>query len=192
AGEQRAAAAQTASRQTVLSADELLERGLIPDRVEVRIVGRQRAKRLRSVDRDPKMLDRFFGLPREALAAGDVVEQAAVLGMLLEQRASAVGRLGVLPGRIERVQRGPDLPALGLVRLAGRASERHDRRLRLLREGGPLDVGPDEDERAGRGFDPVPVELEGRATPLDEVELLLRVAFVVPLVVLVDDPIAGV
>jgi hypothetical protein len=47
------------------------------------------------------MLDRVGRAAGEALAAGDVVEQPGVLRLGVEQRATAVGRLGVLAGLIE-------------------------------------------------------------------------------------------
>jgi hypothetical protein len=70
-------------------------------------------------------------------------------------------------------------------------ADRDDRRRGLLGEGRPLDARRREDERAGGRVDPLAVELERGATALDEIQLLLGVP-VVGLVVLVDDPVAGV
>jgi len=61
--------------------------------------------------------------------------------MSFGQLASAVGPLGVLACRVERVQRGPEFPAVGLVRLPRSAAERNDRRLWLLGKRRPLYAG---------------------------------------------------
>ena len=115
-----------------LALDQLLERGLIADGIEVRIILRVGPTPLRAVDRESEVVDRVTRPAREALATGEVVEQPGVLRMSLDQLASAIGRLGVLACLIERVQRGPELPAVGLVRLSRGAAERDDRRLGLL------------------------------------------------------------
>jgi hypothetical protein len=78
------------------------ERGLIADRIEVRIVLCVRAEPLRHVDRAPEVVDRVTRPAGEALAAGDVVEQVGVLRMSLDQYATAVSRLGVLARLVER------------------------------------------------------------------------------------------
>src|SRR5262249_23848186 len=70
-----------------LPAHQLLERWLVPDRVEVRVPGRERASLLRVLDRDAEVLDRIGLPPREALAAGDVVEEHRVLRIGLGQLA---------------------------------------------------------------------------------------------------------
>ena len=54
--------------------------------------------------------------------------------MSLDQDASAVSRLGVLARLVEGAERGPELPAVGLVRLSRGAAERDDRRPGLLGE----------------------------------------------------------
>jgi hypothetical protein len=102
-----------------LAADEFLERGLVADRIEVRIVLCVRAKPLRHVDRAPEVVDRVSRPARKALAAGDVVEEVGVLWVSLGQDASALSHLGVLALLVERPERGPELPAVGLVRLSG-------------------------------------------------------------------------
>jgi hypothetical protein len=79
------------------------------------------------------VLDRIGLAPRQALAAGEVVEHAGVR-MGLDQLAAAVGGLRVLAGLVERVDRRPRLPAARLVGLARRPAERDDRRPRLLGE----------------------------------------------------------
>jgi hypothetical protein len=68
-----------------------------------------------AVDQEPEMLDCIGGPAREALAARDVVRQVPVLGMGLEQLASAVGGLGVLARLVQRPQRPPDLGRIPLV-----------------------------------------------------------------------------
>ena len=108
--------------------------------------------------------------------------------MGFDQLTPAVGGLVVLARLIERMDRRPHLPAAGLIRLPRGAAERDDRRARLLGERRPLDAGPDVDERAGRRVHLLAVDLEPRPAGLDEVELLFAP---VGLVVLVDDPIAG-
>ena len=72
-----------------LAADQFLERGLVADRIEVRIVLCVRARRLGHVDRASEVLDRVGRPAGEALAAGEVVEQRGVLRMSLDQDASA-------------------------------------------------------------------------------------------------------
>src|SRR4051794_8575886 len=116
----RAAIASRLSR----ALDQLLERRLIADRIEVRIILCVRPTPLRAVDCETEVLDRVGRPAREALATGEVVEQPGVLRMSLDELASALGRLGVLAGAVERVQRRPELPAVGLVRLSRRAAER--------------------------------------------------------------------
>src|SRR5919108_987164 len=111
--------------------------------------------------------------------------------MGLGELESPVGGLGVFAGLVEAVERPPDLPAGRLVRLPRRAADRDDRRPRLLGEGRALDARAREDERAGGRVHPLAVELERGAAALDEVQLLLLV-LVLRLVVLVNDPVAGV
>src|SRR5215831_10576488 len=76
-------------------ADELLERRLAADRVEVRVGLRKLAKIFRPSDRGAEVLDRVGGASREALVASEVVEQHRGLGINLSQLAGPVGRLGV-------------------------------------------------------------------------------------------------
>src|ERR1041384_7302498 len=78
-----------------------------------------------------------------------------------------------------------------LVRAARPGADRDDRRAGLSRERRPLDARLGKDERAGRHVDALAVELESRAPGMDEVNLLLLVVLL-GLVVLVDDPVAGV
>src|SRR5439155_9339450 len=167
---------------------QLLERGLLADRVEVGVSRGELAELLPALDRATEVLDRVLLAPREALDARDVVGHARVLGMGFDQLTPAVGGLVVLARLIERMERRPHLPAAGLIRLPRGAAERDDRRARLLGERRPLDAGPDVDERAGRRVYLLAAKLEPRAADLDEVELLFPL---VGLVVLVDDPIAG-
>ena len=122
---------------------------------------------------------------REALDARHVVEHRGILRVLLQQLAAAVGGLGVLARLVQRVQRPPELPALRLIGLPRHASDRNDRRGRLLREGGPLRSRRHEDEHARRRVDGLAIDLEPSAPAVDEVELLVPV---VGLVVLVEDP----
>ena len=144
-------------------ADELLERRLVPDRVEVGVPGGELAGQLRPLDRAPQMLDRVGLSPGEALAAREVVGQQRVLGVGVDDGPRAVGGLGVLARLVEGAGGRPELPAAGLVGLPGRAADRDERRVRLLRERRPPDAGRGEDERPGGRVDPLAVELEGRA-----------------------------
>src|SRR5919198_40484 len=171
-------------------AHELLERGLLTDRVEVGILGSERAELLSPVDREPKVLDRFVLPAGEALAAREVVDRDCVLGMRFDRLARAVGSLGVLALLVEVVERHPDLPPGRLVGLPRGPAEGDDRRARLLGKGRPLDARARVDERPGGRVHLLAVELEPRPAALNEVELLLLL--VVVLVVLVDDPVAGV
>ena len=142
---------------------------------------------LRELDRAPEVLERVRLPAGEALAAGQVVEEQAVLRARLDDLAQPLRDLGVLTRLVAGPERSPELPAAGVVRLARRAADHEDRRSGLLRERRSLHSGTGEDERAGGRVDPLAVELEDRVPALDEVELLLPV---VRLVVLVDDPVA--
>src|SRR5256886_10408094 len=86
------------------AADQFLERGLVADRIEVRVVLCERAKPLRHVDRAPEVVDRVGRPAGEALAAGEDVEQASVLRLSLAQSASAISRLVVLSRPVEDIQ----------------------------------------------------------------------------------------
>src|SRR3954451_3915187 len=167
-------------------ANQLLELRLLADRIEVRISGRERAEPLRPLDRAAKVLDRIGRPPGEALAARDVVEQAGVLGVLLDQFPATIRRLVVLAGLVERGDRQPDLEARRLVDLTRRTPDRDDRGARGLGERRPLDAGAGKDHRPGRRVHPLAVELEGRAALLHEVELLVLIG----LVMLVDYAVA--
>ncbi len=133
------------------------------------------------------MPDRVVGPAGEALAAGEVVEREGVLRVGLDQLAALLDHGLVVAGHVEAVERAPDLPAADLVRLARDAADCDERRPRLFGERRPLHPGSDEDEGAGRRVQALAVELEPRATLLDEVQLLL---LVVRLVVLVDQPVS--
>ena len=137
------------------------------------------------------MLDGLARLARETLAARDVEEHDRILGMRFGQVTSPLGRLGVVARLVEVVDRPPDLPAEGLVRLSRCAADGDDGRSGLLGERRPLARRRDVDERPGGRVHALAVELERRATLQDEIELLCRV-LVVGLVVLVDDPVARV
>src|SRR5206468_11469722 len=63
-GRQRAAFAQSCS-----AADQLLECGLVANRIEVRVLLRHVPAALPHLDRPPKVPDGLVGLTREALAA---------------------------------------------------------------------------------------------------------------------------
>ena len=85
-----------------LAADQLLEGGLVADRIEVRIVLCVRARRLGHIDRATEVIDRVGRPAGEALAAGEVVEQLGVLGMSLDQ----LRVLGRPPRRTRPPRRG--------------------------------------------------------------------------------------
>src|SRR4029450_10657922 len=104
--------------------------------------------------------------------------------MGLDQLAPPICGLGVPARLVEGPERAPELVAVGLVGLSGRAADRDDRRPRLLGERRPLDARAGEDECAGRRIDPLAVELEAGTAALNQVELLVLAR----LVVLVDDP----
>src|SRR5207249_3675194 len=123
---------RAASPQLRGLADELLERGLFADRVEVGVSRGELAELLPALDRVAQVPERILLAPREALDARDVVGHARVLGMGFDQLTPAVGGLVVLARLIERMERRPDLPAAGLVCLPRSAAERDDRRSRLL------------------------------------------------------------
>jgi hypothetical protein len=85
------------SRPASRLAHQLLERGLVADRVEVGVVGSERAEPLRPVDREPEVLDRVRRPPREALTAREVVERPGVLRMGFDQLASRSAASAYLP-----------------------------------------------------------------------------------------------
>ena len=68
--------------------NQLLESGLVADRVEVAVLGSKRPERFLAVDREPEMPDRVVCPPGEALAAREVVVRPGVLGMSFDQLAS--------------------------------------------------------------------------------------------------------
>ena len=92
-------------------ADEIAERGLAADRVEIGVLGRHRPELLVEVDRGSQMLDGIARPPGQALAAREVVQQCGMLGMFGDQRSTAVRHLGVLARLVERLQRRPHLVA---------------------------------------------------------------------------------
>src|ERR671937_2299019 len=110
-----------------------------------------------------EVLNRIGLAAGEALAAGEVVPEPAILGMSLDQLASAIGRIGILSGLVQRPERGPELPACWLVCLAGNATDRDDRRPGLFDDSRSLHTGADEDERASRRVLPLAVQLEDGA-----------------------------
>ena len=96
-------------------------------------------------------------------------------GWRLDQLAAAIGGLGVLALVVERAERRPELPAVGLVGRAGVppiamivVPGSSAKAVRFTAPAG-------EDERAGRRVDALAVELERRAARVHDVELLLRV-----------------
>src|SRR4051794_29050680 len=107
--------------------------------------------------------------------------------MLLSQLTSGIRGLRVAPLLVEPVQRRANLPAARLIRLSRHAADHEHGRLRFLGESGAPDAGTDVDVAAGRCIDALTVELEGGATALNDIELLVLPV----LVVLVDDAVAG-
>ena len=109
AGTSPTAVSSSRASGAILLAHQLLERLLVADRIEVRIVGCERAKLLRAVDREPQVRDRVVGPTDPGLAARDGVGQLGVRRMSLDQLAPAVGDLGVLARLVERAQRLPQV-----------------------------------------------------------------------------------
>jgi hypothetical protein len=70
------------------AAEELFERGFAADRVEVGVAPGERAKLVPHVASAPQVLDRVGRSAGTVLAAGDVVQQARVAGIRLEELAS--------------------------------------------------------------------------------------------------------
>lgn len=93
--------------------------------------------------------------------------------MGLDGGAASLDDLGVLPGLVQRLERAPQLPAVGPVRLACCRADDDDRRSELLGRDDPLHAGADEDEGSARGLDPVAVELERGAPREDDVHALV-------------------
>src|SRR6185312_8036544 len=149
------------------------------DRRDVGVLDGQPAQLGGALDRRAQVRDGVLPAAGQALAAGQVVEQAGIVGIGLDDGPRGVGRLGVSALLVERRDRRPQLPAVRLVRLPRRPAEREDRRARLLGEGGPLHPGGHEHERARRGVDLLAVELEAGPAGVDEVELLVLALLVV-------------
>src|SRR5262245_31498264 len=70
-----------------LGRDQLLERGLVADRVEIRVALRKVAELLRHPDCLLEVLERIGCPAGEALAAGEVVEEQAVVSVVLGRLA---------------------------------------------------------------------------------------------------------
>ena len=81
--------------------EQLLERGVLPDRIEVGIASKERAGPLREFDRAPKVRDGVVLLAGEAFAASDVVEQVGVRWVARQQLASSIRRLSVIARLVE-------------------------------------------------------------------------------------------
>src|SRR5438105_14871555 len=89
------------------SADQLPERGLLADRIEVRVLLRQLATALPHVDRLAEVLDRIGRPAREALAARDVVVEVPLVWPGLDELAASVCRLRVFAGLDQSSRRVP-------------------------------------------------------------------------------------
>ncbi len=102
------------------------EVGPVAQRVEVGVVGRPLAHLRPRRQRGAQVLDRLGGPPGARLDAGEVVQRAAVAGVLLE--ALADQRLGLveLPRREMRFGAEAPLPGGDLVALAGLAADGQD------------------------------------------------------------------
>src|SRR3954465_13852345 len=72
---------------------QLLEGGLVADRVEVRVLGGEGPQPVLPPDGQPQMLDRIVRSPSQALAAGEVVQRRGVLGVILDGLAAQPDRL---------------------------------------------------------------------------------------------------
>ena len=68
-----------------LATEQLLERGQVADRVEVRVVSRDPAAVLPHLDRRTKVLNSVGSSTREALTTGDVVVEVWLVGTCLDQ-----------------------------------------------------------------------------------------------------------
>src|SRR5690349_7817014 len=133
------------------------------------------------------MADRVSVSAGEALAAGDVVGDHRVLRVCFDDTTCLIRELVVLACRVQRLQRGPHVPAVRCVRASDLPAESEECRPRLFGEGRALHVRRAEDERPCRRVLPLAVELEDGSAAQHEVQLLVSVLF---LVVLVDDPVA--
>src|SRR6476659_4473459 len=109
-----------------------------------------------------------------ALRAREVVEEARIAGQFVEELLVRLGGLVVILVReVDEPFRVP-LPRRWSERLAGLAPRDDDRRPGFLGDGGALRGGvADEDERARRRVDLVPVHGERRMALGHEIELLV-------------------
>jgi hypothetical protein len=82
--------------------DQLLETGLVANRIEVGVLSRHLAKALPHVDRAAEVPDRVGRPTREALAARNVVVEVRLVGTSLDELAARVRCLRVPAGFVER------------------------------------------------------------------------------------------
>ena len=90
-----------------LAGDQVLEGGLVPDRIEVGVLLRHVATALPHVGRPAEVLDGVCCSAREALAARHVVVEVRLVGVGLDELEARVGRLRVPAGVVERSRRFP-------------------------------------------------------------------------------------
>ena len=91
-------AAACSGRSVRLAADQLLERGFVADRIEVRVVLCGIAELLRHLDGVPEVIERVTRPAALTLTAGEVEEQHGVLRNGCDQGAQTVGDLRA-PGK---------------------------------------------------------------------------------------------
>ena len=95
-----------------LTAEQILECRLVANRVEVGVPPRHLATALPHLDRPAEVLDGLGGFARQALAAGRVVGELSVVGVVLDQLAALVRRFGV-PAGVERGRTEPQTSGPG-------------------------------------------------------------------------------
>src|SRR5262249_31339667 len=138
------------------------------------------------IDRAPKALERLVSTSRSCREASGVEVRHGIVRLLLDNDALLRHRALVVPSAVGgKCLRGL-LPS-GLVRFACGSPDHDDRRAVLLGRRLALRGRLNLDEGARRRLDGLTVDLEGRCTAEDDVELLLSGFSEHGLVVLADD-----
>src|SRR3954454_333684 len=150
--------------------DELAERCVVPERVEVAVFLRDVTEARPPLESDLKVSDRVLLAAGQRLAAGEVVERGSV-PTRLERLSRALDHRVVVARLVRRMELRPYFPSARLIRLPDRAADRKHCRPGLVGKRGPVSLRPDEHECALEGVDGVAVDLEPRTAAKDDVEL---------------------
>ena len=138
------------------------------------------------LNRAPEMLDCGVGLAGKRLQAGEVVEEARVVGMLLQPTFDHGAGSGVVAASPRRNRVGDRLPRRDFS-LARRAAHGERRRVRFRGHRAPASGRiADEDDRPGRRVELLSGDGEACPAPDHDVQLLVVAGARSELVVLLD------